>query len=149
MSIGAIAIVGNVLYLSPEALEEHGFIRDIRGPHPFVVLRVETNSEFTYCLMVPLTTKGSRNDAIPISRELRRGTDKFCKAECYVYSKRYAHWYAAWAVQEALNRGPNASHGGDVLTQEGTTYVLGSVFEPPLQPHCASAPGVWWTKGVQ
>ena len=74
MTIEIISTIGNVVFITPEILERLGFTRDICGTHPFVVLDVKCRDGFTECLVVPLTTKGSRHSAVRLPDEFLRGT---------------------------------------------------------------------------
>jgi hypothetical protein len=135
MTIDNITTIGNVIFITPETLERHGFPRDICGTHPFVVLDVTCRDRSNeclavsneWCLAVPLTTKGSRHSAVRIPDEFLRGTDAFRSRASYVYSVWYARWIPAWALLEATAPSPAARHNGNHLTAEGVRFVLDRV----------------------
>ena len=134
MTIEIIATIGNVIFVSPETLEHLGYACDIRGVHPFVVLDIECWDGFTECLVVPLTTKGSRWSAVRVPDEFLRGTDAFCSRANYVYSAWYAHWIPAWALLEATAPSPSAWHNGNHLTAEGVRFALDHIVVPVRAP---------------
>jgi len=130
MNIDIISTIGNVIFFTPEKLEPFNFALDICGTHPFVTLDVACRDGFTECLVVPLTTKGSRHSAVRIPDEFLRGTDAFCARPSYVYSVRYAYWITAFALLEATAPSPDARHNGNHLTAEGVRLVLGRIVVP-------------------
>lgn len=127
MTIDTISTIGNVIFTSPEILSGLGFDLDIRGTHPFVVLDRAYRDGFTQCLVVPLTTKGSRWSSVRIPDEFLRGTHAFQSRPSYVYSVWYAYWIPAWALLEATAPSPDARHNGNQLTPEGVQFVLGRI----------------------
>jgi hypothetical protein len=130
MTIDIISTIGNVIFITPEKLELEDFTQHIRGDHPFVVLDVACRDGFNVCLVVPLTTKGSRHSAVRIPDDFLGGTDAFRSRTNYVYSKWYAQWIPAWALQLATFPNPDALHNGNHLTAEGVRFVLDRVVVP-------------------
>lgn len=130
MTIDIISTIGNVIFITPEILDGLDFAQDICDTHPFVTLDKRCRGGFTECLVVPLTTKGSRHSAVRIPNEFLRGTDTFRSRASYVYSVRYAQWIPAWALLEASAWGPAAPHNGNHLTAEGVRFVLDRIVVP-------------------
>jgi hypothetical protein len=130
MTIDTISTVGNIIFFTPEILKRLGFPQDICWTHPFVVLCVECRDGFTWCLVVPLSSKGSRRGAVRIPDEFLRGTDAFRSRASYVYDMRYAQWIPAWALLEATAPNPGAWHNGNHLTAEGVRFVLDHIVVP-------------------
>jgi|688.fasta_scaffold1368324_1 hypothetical protein len=137
MTIDIISTIGNVIFFKPETLVRLGSPQDICGTHPFVVLDVACRDGFNVCLVVPLTTKGSRHSAVRIPDEFLCGTDAFRSRASYVYSVWYAHWIPAWALLEATAPSPAARHNGNHLTAAGVRFVLDRIVVPP-RDHAAT-----------
>lgn len=130
MSLDDVSQPGNIIFLDPNHLRAEQFGCPIHGVHPFAVLQSEQVQGETWCLLVPLTSKGSQATAVRIPTAMLCGTPKFLSRPTFLYSCFYAGWYPAWLLQEACMPRPSIAHDGNRLTLEGVSFVLGWVVQP-------------------
>ncbi len=130
MTIDDVSRPGNIIFVDPNRLRADDYGCPICGVHPFAVLQNEHVRGETWCLVVPMTSKGSRLTAIRLPPAMLSGTTKFLSTPAFIYSCLYANWYPAWLLLEACKPGPSAAHNGNRLTAEGLSYVLGWIVQP-------------------
>ncbi len=123
MTLNDLSTPGNIIFLDPRKLEEHGYLQQIRGVHPYLVIDAVSPCGQTVSHVIPLTSKGSRAGAVSVPAEFRRGTDKFMSRPCYLYSVSYAQYIPTWVLLEAVSPGANAQHNGNHLTPAGVLFV--------------------------
>jgi hypothetical protein len=130
MTIDDVSRPGNIIFLDPNRLRAEGFGCPICGNHPFAVLQSEHARGETWCLVVPMTSKGSRSTAIRIPPAMLNGTPKFVSTPAFIYSCFYATWYPAWLLLEACTPSSRTAHNGNRLTAECLAYVLRWIVRP-------------------
>lgn len=127
MTLDDFSKSGTIVWLCPKLLAEFGYSQPIIGVHPYLVFEVAAKDGMTQSRVIPLSSKGSRADAVRIPTEYLRGPSKFVSRPCFLYSLGYAMWIPAWVLLEATSPGPDAQYNGHRLTPDGVDFVLRKV----------------------